>query len=275
MRKLIFVVVLTTRLVVAGPIVTATNDARTLAADLLGAGLTLFGTPTLTETGSQAGIFGGTAAQTNLIGFKSGVILSSGEVADAEGNYFYQSKPSTNEGGPGSPLLSGLIGGIPTYDATLLTFQFIPTASTISFRYTFASAEYPIWVDSQYNDVFAFFVNGTNYALIPGTDTPVSINGVNGWTNAASFNKYNAFGDTLLFGGETVLLTVTAPVNANEVNDITLGIADAGDHKLDSAVFIQAGSVGSAATAPEPANFALMGAGFLSLARLFRGRRSL
>ena len=262
---------MTTGLAVAGPIVTATNDARALAADLLGAGLTLFGTPMLTETGAQAGTFRGTATQTDLIGFRGGVILSSGEAADAEGNYFYQNKPSTNEGGPGSALLSAIIGGIPTYDATLLTFQFIPNASTVSFRYTFASAEYPIWVFSQYNDVFAFLINGKNYALIPETSTPVSINGVNPWVNAAYFNKFNSFGDTLPYGGETVPLTFTAPLNPNMVNDITLGIADASDHKLDSAVFIEAASA-STITAPEPATFGLMGAGLLSLAGFVRRR---
>ncbi len=34
-------------------------------------------------------------------------------------------------------------------------------------------------VNSSFNDVFGFFVNGTNFALLPGTTTPVSINNVN------------------------------------------------------------------------------------------------
>jgi hypothetical protein len=246
----------------AGPIVTLTNTATTLAQNLVGAGVTLSGTPTLTETGPQSGTFSG--GQTNLIGFSSGIILSSGNAADASGVYAGVDLPSTSEGGPGNAMLSNLIGGTPTFDAAVLSFNFIPNASTVFFQYTFASAEYPVFVNSAFNDVFGFFVNGVNFALIPGTSTQVSINSVNAGTNSAFFNKYNAAGDTLPYGGETVVLTFTAPVNANVVNSITLGIADASDSILDSAVFIQAGSITTTPT-PEPATFGLIGSALIGL----------
>jgi hypothetical protein len=161
----------------------------------------------------------------------------------------------------------------------VLQFNFVPNASTVTFQYTFASAEYPDFINTKYDDAFAFFVNGTNYALVPGTNTPVSIDTINALTNAAYFNKYNASGDQLPYGGETVVLTFTAPVKAGMVNTIELGIANAGDGKLDSAVFVQAGSFKTDfrpfVSVPEPATFGVLGAGFLglALARSLRGRR--
>jgi uncharacterized protein (TIGR03437 family) len=225
--------------------VTPNNNATALATALLGSGVTLSGTPTFTGAAGQAGTFTNAPA---LVGFSSGILLSSGNVSDAAYTWAGQNLPSTDEGQPGNSLLSGLISGQATYDASVLTFSFIPTSSTIYFAYTFASAEYPNYI-GQFNDVFGFFVNGTNYALIPGTNNPVSINDVNAATNSAYFNKYNGTGDALPYGGETKVLTVTVPVNAGQVNTITLGVADALDHALDSAVFIQSGSF---STAPPP-----------------------
>jgi len=125
--------------------------------------------------------------------------------------------PDTNEGGGGNAQLGALIGGTPTFDAVILTFGFVSTASTIFFKYTFACAEYPNFV-GQFNDVFGFFVNGTNQATLPGTSTLVSINNVNVTTNSHFFNKYNGSGDALPYGGETQVLTLSAPVTAGAVN---------------------------------------------------------
>lgn len=139
-----------------------------------------------------------------------------------------------------------------THDAAVLTFNFIPNSSTIYFKYTFASAEYPEYVDSEYNDVFAFFVNGTNYALLPTSATStraVAINNVNANTNSLYFTRYNHDGDLVPYGGQTVPLTFTAPVNAGVVNTLKIAIADTSDSALDSAVYIQAGTL---STTPPP-----------------------
>lgn len=45
--------------------------------------------------------------------------------------------------------------------------------------YVFSSDKYNEYVHSVHNDVFAFFVNGDNCALVPGTADPVSINTIN------------------------------------------------------------------------------------------------
>ena len=146
----------------------------------------------------------------------------------------------------------------------------------------FGSEEYNDFVGSNFNDVFAFFVNGVNFALIPGTATPVSINNVNngnanqgvlgsGPCANCAFYVDNATGarNTQLDGFTTVL-TFVAPVNPGVSNVLKLAIADTSDSALDSAVFLQAGSLqvcgvpgtppctgGPTAAVPEPASLLL------------------
>jgi hypothetical protein len=235
-----------------------TATAAQLANALLGAGVTLSGTPTLTGAATQAGTFTGGPG---LIGFSSGIILTSGLASAAATTYAGADLPDNNAGTAGDAGLSALIGGTATHDASILSFSFVPTSSTIFFTYTFASAEYPNFVGSQFNDVFGFFVNGTNRAVLPGTSTVVSINNVNATTNSGFFNKYNAAGDQLPYGGETKTLQFSAPVNTGVVNNIVLGIADASDSALDSAVFIQAGTLSTnpgTPTTPIPPSIFLM-----------------
>lgn len=272
--KAIILSLLTVSAAFAGPVVTSTNNATVLANTLLGSGITLVGTPTLTQSGSQSGTFTNGPA---LLGFSSGIVLSSGSAAAAAGNYAGPNAPSESENGGGNALLNTLSGGA-TFDASVLTFNFVPTSSTVFFSYVFASAEYPNFVGS-FNDVFGFFVNGTNYALVPGTNIPISINNVNTTTNSAYFNKYNSNGDQLPYGGETKVLMFSAPVNVGVSNTITLGVADALDTVLDSAVFIQAGTFSvepPTPVVPEPATMGLLGcslAAFGGIAALRRKNR--
>lgn len=226
-------------------------NATALATALLGPGVALSGTPTLQGAPAQAGTFTGGPA---LVGFSNGIILSSGNVADAGSTWVGIDSPSTDEttaaggdGGTGYAPLSALIGGQATNDAAVLQFSFIPTTSPIYFTYIFASAEYPEYIGS-YNDPMGLFVNGTaaanNVAVLPlAPPVAVTINNVNAAMNSAFFNKYNSAGDSLPYGGETKVLTATAAVTPGVVNTITLSVADAIDHVLDSAVFIQAGSL--------------------------------
>jgi hypothetical protein len=229
-------------------------SATALANTLLGAGVALSGTPTLQGSSAQAGSFTNAPA---LIGFSSGIVLSSGNVADAGSTYVGADLPDTSEDTSGYAPLNALIGGQATNDAAVLQFSFIPNTATIFFQYVFASAEYPNFIGS-FNDPMALFVNGTapanNVAVLP-TSPPVAvtINNVNTTSNATFFNKFNAVGDTLPYGGETKVLTATATVTPGQVNTITLAVADALDTALDSAVFIQAGSLSTTPPAGTPA----------------------
>lgn len=183
----------------------------------------------------------------HILGFDKGIVLSSGQAVSVVG-------PNTSSGTTGNNALPGdsdldTLTSSSTADATVLEFDFIPKNSTLSFQYVFASEEYNEFANSSYNDVFGFFVNGTNVALLPGTATPVAINNVNGGnplgTNAQRPEFYVNNSDGLIntqMDGMTVVFSVQATVNVGEVNHIKLAIADTGDSSLDSNVFIRGGS---------------------------------
>jgi outer membrane protein OmpA-like peptidoglycan-associated protein len=81
------------------------------------------------------------------------------------------------------------------YDVSMIEFDFVPIQNSLQFNYQFGSEEYPEYVGSTYNDVFAFFVSDDsttrNIALIPGKNEPVSINTVNHQANQEFFIDNN------------------------------------------------------------------------------------
>ncbi|HUI05394.1 MAG TPA: choice-of-anchor L domain-containing protein [Verrucomicrobiae bacterium] len=247
----------------AGLIVKDLNDGvstNDMANKLVGQGVTVSNVR-YTGAANASGIF---CSGGGIIGFGSGILLTSGDAANVIGPNNSSGATGDNEL-PGDPDLTGLIGGAAsnqTYDASVLEFDFVPEADTVQFSYVFGSEEYNEYVGSEFNDVFAFFVNGVNYALIPGTATPVSINNVNnGFSTGISagpcencayyIDNVDGHLNTQL-DGLTVVLTFTAPVLANQVNHMKIAIADAGDHLLDSAVLLQAGSLRSGASTNNP-----------------------
>jgi|GEM_PF-1879060 len=227
------------------------NTPADLVRTLLGDGASGVSVSNIKYTGTadSAGFFTG---GTGIIGFESGIILSTGSVRNVIGpNQFPDI--SKDNGLPGDGQLNELIPGLTTFDATSLEFDFVPKGDVISFQYVFASEEYNEFVYSVFNDVFGFFLNGKNVALLPGTNTPVTINNVNGGhpfgTNPTNpqfyINNDLEDGGAVLnteMDGLTVVLSVQAPVKAGQLNHIKLAIADASDHVLDSNVFIKAAS---------------------------------
>lgn len=246
-------------LIVTG--VTPTDgNALTLAQQLAGAGIAVDSATFIgnaNTTAFQQGTFTGGAG---ILPFDSGVLLTSGNALSAPGPNTSPSA-STDWQAPGDIQLTTLAGHN-TYDANILTFTFHksdPTApDVLSFQYVFASEEYNEWVNSQFNDVFAFYLNGTNIALVPGTSTPVSINSVNCSVNAGFYQSNDPFDSAQggCTGAHTNLNTqydgiagglfaqplfASGPLIVGE-NTIQLAIADAGDHVLDAGVFLKAGS---------------------------------
>jgi hypothetical protein len=224
-------------------------------------------------TGSNCGggIFSGGAGS---IGIATGAVLGTGSVqsgdASCDGAKGIEgpngsTSNSGNNNTPGDTQLSQLAGqtanppqaSAPTFDAAILQFDFVPTGSTLSFNYVFSSDEYNEFVHTEFNDVFAFFVNGTNCALVPGTNLPVTINSVNGGnpfgTNANNPQFYRNNDaqpgplDTEV-DGLTTVFTCQANVNPGVTNHIKLAIADTSDSIYDSNVFLQGGSF----SAPPP-----------------------
>ena len=151
-------------------------NANAMAAALLDAssGITI-NSASYTGANGASGTF---EVGTDIIGIDRGILLTSGAVAIVPGPNDANDAGEDN-GRPGDAQLDGLIPGGATQDASVLTIRFTPTGNQVRFSYVFASEEYNEYVGSEYNDLFAFFVGGTNYAVLPGTSTPVAINNVN------------------------------------------------------------------------------------------------
>ncbi len=230
--------------VFADPIVvTASNDATTLANTLLagGGGITL-NNAVYTGGGTASGTFAG---GNGVIGFDAGVVLTSGVATFVTG-------PNTT----GSFSVDNLAAGTAlinnSFNASILDITFTPSGNQVEFSYVFGSEEYNEFVDEGFNDSFQFLVNGTNFALIPGTNTPVAIDNVNNGNSSGqaagpcdncAFYIDNVGGarNTQL-DGLTQVLSFVAPVNMGVENSLQLVIADVGDEDWDSAVFLAGGT---------------------------------
>ena len=223
--------------------VETTDNGQDLVNAILGSGITIVpGSIDYTGSLTSSGFFvGGLAAG---IGIESGIILTSGNAADAVGpNVSDGTTTVTGTGGDAD--LNALIPQS-TNDVSSLEFDFISEGGDLFFNFVFASEEYTEFVNSSFNDVFAFFVDGVNIALIPGTDTPISINNVSDVTNTEFFNNNDpSFGTpsfNIEYDGFTDVFTVSVTGLEPGEHNIKLAIADAGDTILDSAIFIQSGS---------------------------------
>jgi len=184
--------------------------------------------------------------------------------------------PANDGSGSGNdPDLAALVGA-GLHDVTIVEFDFIPSGDSINFDFIFASREYNVFVCSQFNDVFGFFLSGPgisgtfsngaeNIALLPD-GTPVTINNVNNGsssgpcTNPATGeqcpcnseffidqgdNIGNGSQSDICFGGYTVPLTAKAQVICGEIYHIKLAIANVLDGIRDSGVFFEKGSFSS------------------------------
>ena len=180
------------------------TTAAQLASTLVGPGVTV-NSAAFTGDASAAGLFDDPAAS---VGLSRGVVLSSGRVHDVIGPN-KASNTGEDLGQPGDSDLDGLLpAGQTTQDAASLLVDFTPTNPQLAINYVFASEEYEEYVDSQFNDIFAFYVNGTNCALTPGTVNPITVNTVNPHANGLFYipNLDGAY-DTE-FDGFTVLTVI-------------------------------------------------------------------
>lgn len=206
-----------------------------LVNQILGSGVTISNV-SYTGSGDSSGIFTGDAG---IIGFEDGIVLSSGKASDIVGPNSSGGK-STSFGNPGDADLDSLIPGT-TRDATVLEFDFVPDNDTLVFQYVFASEEYLEYVNSNYNDVFGFFLDGVNIATI-STGEVVSINTINHIKNSDLFRDNTSATIDTEMDGLTTVLTISVSVTPGSTHHIKLAIADAGDSSLDSNVFIKGSS---------------------------------
>lgn len=162
---------------------------------------------------------------------------------------------------------------------SVLDFWVIPSSCEMSFKYSFGSQEYHSYVCSPFNDFFGLFVdgpynendekiegsifyeNGTNIAIIPGTDeygldeaTPVMINTVNAGGQGNYYCDASYTGDnteyfikslnnnTYLNACTRRLETASVPTSPNQRYHVQIAICNINDQALQSAVFLEANS---------------------------------
>ncbi len=239
---------------------------------------TPFTTVTVTDINcgdTQYGTFA--QGETTDLGAKKGLLLTSGSAVNVPNTGDFFSSEATFTGtDPDLNYLSTVFGnGNTANDVCIVELDVFAAADVLSFEYVFGSEEYPEYVNSNFNDIFAFFISGPgivgdplmnnqeNMATLPfdGT-TPVQINSVNNQTNWEYYRQNNnigGFNDTysnlsgqsIVYDGLTsdsmgVKKTLTAQRNVTPCNTyhLKLAIADRGDTAFDSGVFVSEISAG-------------------------------
>ncbi len=220
---------------------------------------------------------------TDALSMEEGIILSTGKVERAIGPNEKYNTGSWMSGTSDDPDLQQLLADdYNLRDRASLEFDFTPTSEMISFEFVFASEEYCEYVDSDFNDVFGFFIsgpgingpfsdNGENIAFVPGSNDYISINSINHFQNQLYFNNnipisqheslpFNlscpqleddpgVASSFLEYDGFTNVMTAMAEVIPCETYHIRLVISDVQDAYFDSAVFLKANSFSGGNTA--------------------------
>lgn len=231
-----------------------------------------------TVNSNQIGTFTNPTIATPNMPIGAGIVMVTGDCNDAAsgssmGAEGSQANPASDGDGISIPLTNTLraTGNTESMnDVAVLAFDFIPSGVEVSFKYSFASEEYPNFVCSQFNDIFGFFISGPydemgnlltnegvtynykNIAIIPNTNQPVTINTVNGGTAAGNatpciltntqYFRMNNNNNCKMNGYTTELETEKVFVVPCRIYKLELAICDVGDHAYNSAVYLSASS---------------------------------
>ena len=210
--------------------------------------------------------------------FATGLVMTTGNVSVAAGpNNSSSASSSSGVTAYYDPSLNSIATGSLGHCAAL-EFDFQTNSDSFAFRYVFGSEEYCEYVNSEYNDVFAFLLTGPdpvtlvqttrNVAIIPGSVSyshpnglPVAINNVNhgyhssesaGPGSSPSYPQYfihNSLTNGIQYDGYTVALTAYGNVQPCHNYHMKLAIGNVGDNNYDSGVFLEEHSFESA---PDP-----------------------
>jgi gliding motility-associated-like protein len=227
--------------------VTQGADVATVLNQLVGKGV-IISNVTLTGRNEAFGTYTRTGGSLPM---EKGMLITTGLATNAQGKNNSQNISKSWESA-GDADLAGIVTGA-TLDACVIAFDITPVGKKLTFQYTFASEEYNEYVSDIFNDVFGFFITGQNpaggnytkknIALVPNTNTPVSIKTINNFVNSAYYHdntQPNPTFDLIQYDGYTKGLTVEIDVVPCATYRLELKIADVEDSELDSGVFIEA-----------------------------------
>jgi len=259
MRYLIVILLFALPIFSVGQLVTTAASPVSLVQNvLLGNGVTV---SNITFNGAPISIGSFTAAGTNL-GLTSGIVMTTGTVLntnDGPHGPNNQAGAGMDNNAPGYGPLNG-IAGANTFNAAVLQFDFVPFSDSVKFNYIFASEEWLEYVNTGFNDAFAFFISGPgiagqqNMALLPSGQTVeidnvhtsgTNVNGANFGPVNPAFYVNNNNGATIQYDGFTSVLTAESAVQCGETYHLIIAIADAGDAAWDSGIFLEANSLES------------------------------
>jgi hypothetical protein len=219
-------------------------------ASALDMALEIFGAGTLVDDAryfgwsqSSAIFTGGDSIAPGATPADSGVILSTGRATNytqSSGDPNRSASTSTNTPGVNNDAQLNAAAGAPTFDGAILEVDFIPTGNVMSLQFQFASEEYPEFAGSQFNDIFAIWMNG-NLVTSPIFNV-TQVNSVNDTSNPNLIQNNSSDDFNTEMDGLTVTLAVTMPVNVGSMNTLRIGIADVADSSYDSNILISGGS---------------------------------
>lgn len=154
----------------------------------------------ITHKGNKNAI-GGFKSTKNVLKISNGLLISTGFAQDAIGpNNSYNISKDFSYAVEQDKDLKLLEKG-DLYDLSYIEFDFVSFENSITFNYQFASDEYPEYVGSSFNDIFAFFViddkTSKNIAVIPSKTLPVSVNNINNQNNPNLYINNNVFSNDI------------------------------------------------------------------------------
>jgi hypothetical protein len=253
MKKIVFFIALLASQLVNAQIAVTYVTADQAVQALLGPGVT-YANPVFTGVAQQLGQMTGNTDPNFQI--TEGIVIGCSDAQEVVPNFagaFITPNIS------GDPDLLSVANSVPPLIGQTFTVG--------SVNYIFGSDEYLTYVNSQYNDVFAFFLSGpgitgpyvspaafpggaVNIAIVPQSTPPlpITISSVNNVLNAPYYIDNAAGAIPINLNGFTVKIAAQADLECGQTYHIRLAVANGTDTALKSDVIIEAGSFSTGAS---------------------------